>query len=91
MYRSYTPAHYSTVGIQIMGQMFEQQVRMAQALGMVAFATNPLLSRAPSNAALRTGRSAAKIDASPAGHTDAAPSASPRTTECVERTHSMPV
>ena len=90
MYRSFTPVHYSAVGIQMMGQMFEQQVRIAQALGMVAFATNPLLSRAPSTAPQRTIRSAAKIEASTAGHTRA-PFALPRMTECVKRTHSMPV
>ena len=45
MTRSYLPPHYSTVGIQMMGRMFEQQVRIAQALGAAAIASNPLLAR----------------------------------------------
>ncbi|RKF13405.1 hypothetical protein D6850_13955 [Roseovarius spongiae] len=45
MSRSYTPPHYSAVGIQMMGQMFEQQMRMAQTFGMAAMASNPLFAR----------------------------------------------
>ncbi len=45
MTRSYLPPHYATVGIQMMGRMFEQQVRIAQALGAAAIASNPLLVR----------------------------------------------
>lgn len=44
MPRTYLPLHDTTVGIQLMGRMFEQQVRIAQAFGAAAMASNPFLT-----------------------------------------------
>jgi len=90
MNRSCKPNHYSAVGIQMMGQMFEQQMRIAHALGMVAIATNPLLVRGSSTSAPRTTRPISQIDATTARPTYA-PTAIRHMPGYVKHTHSLPV
>lgn len=94
MSRSYVPPHYTVVGIQMMGRMFEQQVRIAQTLGAVALASNPLLSRRTAT----DGSDAVKIP-HPASPTFTTPARRPRVQsarpqkmpQMAKRTHAMPV
>ena len=72
---SYKPMHYSASGIRLMSDMFEQQMRIAHAMGAVAMAANPMLQRAPATRLANAG--------------GAAPQPAERPV-CV-RTHSMPV
>lgn len=102
MSRSYTPPHYSALGIQMMGQMFEQQMRIAQTLGAVAIASNPLLTPPPRTFARavpetetdqkpsQTPRPVNQIGAASARSTRA-PSLPPRVPHIFARTHATPV
>jgi hypothetical protein len=92
MTRSYLPPHYSTVGIQMMGHMFEQQVRIAQALGAAAIASNPLLARPVATAESR--RADRPDEISPEGRAPVrranVPSLPPQP-KMAARTHATPV
>lgn len=51
MSHSYKPMHYSAAGILMMSDMFEQQMRIANAMGEVALATSPFFLRSSYSAA----------------------------------------
>lgn len=92
MSQSYVPPHYTAVGIHLMGRMFEQQVRIAQTLGAVAIASNPLFIRPPADA---SNSSQMPLSASPTGVTpirrsSARPVPQHRRETC-KRTHATPV
>ncbi len=92
MSRSYVPPHYTVVGIQLMGRMFEQQVRIAQTLGAVALASNPLIAR-PSFDALNGSqipRSASQTAATPVRRARTQPVPQHKREMC-KRTHATPV
>lgn len=101
MSRSYTPPHYTAVGFQMMGHIFEQQVRIAQVMGAAAIASNPLLAQPVRSAAAPRAKAptlptpyAVRSDLRPNEVTmrrKRAPSAPPRMPELFARTHATPV
>ena len=92
MSRSYVLPHYTVVGIQLMGRMFEQQVRIAQTLGAVAIASNPLLIRpsVDASSSSQIPRPISHVAATPVRRSRAHPVPQAKRETC-KRTHATPV
>lgn len=77
MSRSYVPPPDTVIGVQLMGRLFEHQVRMAQMVGAAMLTANPML-------APRRSRVAHSEDTTQ-------PHLRAQMQKTVQRTHAMPV